>query len=238
MKKILLALGLLAAVAAVGWAQTSGTNTVSRNGYYFNATTGNQTNANGEILTQDNLWSRSFTLTNLIADGGLAGTSTLAAAAADSCSPQDTRHMRLGGIVIKCVPVGGGTGLITRLAVQVRTHLNGVADSVNTAPIFFYGNAPVMTATTAVADTSGQGHLFTGSSTVPWSGEFVVTVNGVRNAPGSAVAATLFSYPNAIYIPLSNLWGRDIYSPWTSIRVRNVTGPACQVYVSLVGTPL
>lgn len=238
MKKILLALGLLAAIAGAVWAQTAGTNTVERGGYYFNATTGQQTNANGLVLTEDNMRDQSFTLANIIADGALAGTSNLAAAASDSSAVLDTRYMRLGMLVIKGVPVGGGVGLITRLAISVRTHVNGVSDSVNTAPIFLYGNAPVMVATTAVADTSGQGHLFTGSATVPWSGEFIVTLNGVRNAPGNAVAATAFSYPGAICIPLTNLWGREIYSPWTSIRVRNVTGPAAQVYVSLVGTPL
>lgn len=53
MKKILLALGLLAAVASTAWAQTTGTNTVSRNGYYFNATTGNKTDVDGNALTSE-----------------------------------------------------------------------------------------------------------------------------------------------------------------------------------------
>lgn len=235
-------LGVVAAALLLAGLAGADSNTYNYQGTgpYFNARNGARVNSTGSALVDDVSRDRdaSFTETNIIAAGALAGTSNLAAGAADSSAVLDTRHMRLGMLVIKCVPAGGGAGLITRLAISVRTHVNGAADSVSTAPIYFYGNAPVMVATTAVADTAAAGHLFAGSATGPWSGEYVVTVNGARNAPASAVAATAFSYPNAICIPLTNLWGREIFSPWTSVRVRNITGPAAQVYVSLVGTPL
>lgn len=243
-RRIAAVVAVLSMVAAWAWAQTSGTNTVSRNGYYFNATTGQKTDMDGNAQTADAFPNRdmSFTLSNIIAAGALAGTSNLAVGAADSSDVLDTRHMRLGMLVIKCVPVGGGVGVLTRLAVQVRTHIGGATDSVSTAAIYLYGQqAPGMNqvaAALASSDTTNVGHFLAGSATAPWSGEFIVTANGTRNAPGNAVAATAFSYPNAICIPLTSLGGREIFSPWTSIRVRNVTGPAAQVYVSLVGTPL
>lgn len=257
MRKILVALGLLAVMAAVAGAQTAGTNTQARGGHYFNATTGQQTTANGEVLSEDNLYTKGFANTNIIARGGLAGTTTIAAAGADSSSVLDTRLMRLGMLCIKAIPANAAdldTTTAVKLVFQIRTHLNGVSDSVNTFAIYQYGKAPIMNEVTAgaatAADTSTIGHLYkavplTATTATPsvnsaWSGEFTVIISRSRTAVGSSVAINgrTFYYPSGIAISLSSLFGRDVYSPWTSIRVRNASATSCDVYVSLIGTPL
>ena len=166
--------------------------------------------------------------------------STLAAGAADSSAVLDTHRMRLGTLLFKVVP---GTGVSThyRLAVQVRIHLNGADDSLSTFSVMRdFGGDGLARASTAGADTSAGGHYITGSATVPWSGEFVVSAARNRNAPGSGVAAVAFSYPSGIAVPLSNFYGRDIWAPYISVRVRNISSGAFSgvVTVHLVGSPL
>lgn len=188
---------------------------------------------------------------------------SLTIGAAESSAVLDTHRMRLGMLFIK--PIVNGTGAvdtttIVRLIVQIRTHLNGVDDSMSTAAIYNYGYVPAMngTAAAAVADTSVQGHLYSGvpitaqaatpSANTAWSGEFTVLISGKRNAHGSGaggfdVNGHTFYYPNAIAIPISSLFGRDVYSPYTSVRIRNggankPSTAAVTCRVSIVGTPL
>jgi len=194
------------------------------------------------------------------------GGTALAVGAADSSTVRDTRHMRLGMLLIKAVVAGTGTvdtTVTVRLAVQIRTHLSDVDDSVSTFPIYEYGRATMGAGTAAEAaagmDTTVQGHLVTGGpianaaatakSNKPWSGEQVIEISAKRNAHGDAitVAGQEFYYPNGIAIPLSSLYGREPYSRYTSIRVRvliaqkgaaTLTGATCFVAVHLIGTPL
>jgi hypothetical protein len=76
-----------------------------------------------------------------------------------------------------------------------------------------------------------------------------VLVSAKRNAHGNSVAINghTFYYPSGIAIPLQSLFGRDLYSPYTSVRVRvmrvqkgaaNLATGTCAVTVHLVGTPL
>ena len=108
-----------------------------------------------------------------------------------------------------------------RLAVQVRTHINGLDDSLSTFANYPFGVGAAGVGTGAVAkgDTLTTGHISTGSANLPWSGEFVVNVANNRSAPtgGGPVA---FSYPNGIAIPLNSLFGRDFWAPGISVRVR------------------
>ena len=190
---------------------------------------------------------------------GAAGTA-LALSGADSSAVLDTRHMRLGMLVLKCVLGGTGTvdtTCVARLAIQVRTHLSGLDDSTNTAAIYSYGGTTAAGA--AQIDSVVYGHIADGttltavsatpSSITPWSGEWVVKVSAKRNAHGNgfAINGHTFYYPSAIAIPLSNLFGRDIYSRYTSIRVRvmtfqkgaaSLTTGTVLVKASIVGTPL
>lgn len=163
---------------------------------------------------------------------------TLAAAAADSSSPIATHKYRIVGLLIKAVP-STGTGGINRLAFQIRAHLNGQADSSSTFAWYPQATTNMGAAATAALDTTFMvGHQITPASTTPGSGEFTVIVNRNRNAPGDGAAAVPFSYPSGIYLPLSTFFGTDFWSPWTSVRVRNLVGPSCKVTVHLVGTPL
>lgn len=239
MKKILLALGLLAAVAGAvsisgnAGAQTAGTNTVERNGYYFNATTGAKTNESGSQHVTETNPDRDANLTF----SSIISNTALASGAGDSSAVLDTHDMRLGMLLFKITP-STGTGTLTRLAVQVRVHLNGGSDSTATFPIYFNAFKDAPAVVSAAVDTANSGHQLVGSATAPWSGEFVVTASSGRNSPGSAVAATVWSYPNGIAIPLNNIFGREVYAPYISVRVRNIVGPTAAVTVHLVGTPL
>lgn len=163
----------------------------------------------------------------------------IAAGAADSnATPVDTHGWRVTGLLIKATPAGG-TGRVNRLAFQIRAHLNNLPDSSSVFAWYPEATLNMGAAATAAEDTTiSVGHQVTGSATAQWSGEFVVIVNGIRNAPGDGVAATAFSYPNGIYVPLSNFFGTDFWAPHTSIRVRNLVGPTCAVRVHLIGTPL
>jgi hypothetical protein len=188
--------------------------------------------------------------------------STLAIGGADSSEIKDTRRMRLGMLLIKGVLAGTGTvdtTCVARLAIQIRTHLNGAADSNSTFPIYQYGASTLGAGAAATIDTVVQGHIqdgvtLTAISATPgtiatWSGEIAVRISAQRNAYGDAIAinGNTFYYPSGIALPLPSLFGRDIYSPYTSVRVRlmtfqkgaaSLTTGTVIVTVSLVGTPL
>ncbi len=155
---------------------------------------------------------------------------SLAAAAADSSDVITVRGLRHMKLLIKAVPGGtGAQGTIVKMAVQVRTHLNGVADSSSTFAEYPLTMIATLNSATA-ADTLSLGHLAIGSATVPWSGEFLVQTNNNRNAPGNAVAAILFHYPNGAAISLDNVYGRDFWADYLSVRVRNIhASVACVV---------
>lgn len=162
---------------------------------------------------------------------------SLTSGSADSSAVLDTHDMRLGMLLLKIVP-GPGTGTLTRLAVQVRVCVGGAADSSSVFPIYFnaFNSQPAIGA--GAADTTNTGHFITGSASAPWSGEFVVTASSARNSPGSLVAATAFSYPSGIAIPLTNIYGREVYAPYIQVRIRNIVGPTAVVSAKIVGTPL
>ena len=145
------------------------------------------------------------------------------------------------------------TATTVRLIVQIRTHRGGVDDSLHTYGIYEYGAVPLMNATTLVSDTSVVGHIYkavpitgilaTPSSNTAWSGEFVVLVSRNRVGPGAggqdvAMGGRTYTYPNSIAIPLNSIFGREIYSPYTSIRIRNASTTTCTVSYYLTGTPL
>lgn len=232
---------VLAALAVFLWAgvlesQTAGANVVSRNGYCFNSTTGQRVDCtSGAALGNETspLSDQNLTFASII--NRTSQTTILTLGAGDSSAVLDTHRMRLGTLLLKCVP-STGVGRTVRLAVQVRTHLNGLTDSSSVFPIYMYTQAPVAVG----IDSSNTGHVMDGSATAAWSGEFVVTINGNRNEPntGTPVAALAWSYPNGLALPLQSDSGREFYSPWTSVRIRILSGPSCQVTASLIGTPL
>jgi hypothetical protein len=169
----------------------------------------------------------------------IIGPRTLNAAAADSSLPIDSHAWRVTGIYIKATP-RTGVNTISRLAVQVRAHLNGASDS-NSVYVWYPVPSAMSLGGNSVAGpdtTMTVGHATTGSASAPWSGEFTVVVNGNRSAPASGVAATAFAYPNGIYIPLTNYFGTAFWAPYVSVRVRNLVGANVDIRVSLIGTAL
>jgi len=209
-----------------------------------------------------------LTLSNLIQCDGVSKP-YLAVGSADSCPPQDTHRMRLGMLLIKAwVPNTGGsaadTTTIVRIAIQIRTHLEGQVDSSSVFPVYLYGKSEQGTSVAAASqvDTTVSGHIinapggypaakFSTASGVPvpswnaFSGEYVVTISSNRNAHGSTVSANQAGYyfPNGIAIPLTSLFGRELYSPSTSIRARVLSSTlgstgSVSITMHLIGTPL
>lgn len=229
--RLLAVLGALAlCTATVVWGDY---NVLDKGTYYQNATSGLRTNSTGDVRTQEQspAMDANLTFSNII------GATTIAVGSADSSAILDTHRMRLGMLLIKAVPVGGGTGLINRLAVQIRVHLNGASDTSSVFAVYQYGSTQVATAD-AKPDTINFGHLVTGSTTTQYSGEFMVTSDRVRAQTNTGGGANDFRSPQGIAIPLQSLFGRDLYAPYVSVRIRNIVGPSCVVTAHLVGTPL
>ena len=234
-------------------------NVQNKGSYYNNAPTGLRTNSTGSLLTQEVAPAMDA---NLTFSSIINNTSGLALAGADSSEILDTRRMRLGTLLLKGYVSGTGTvdtTVVLRLGIQIRTHLNGGSDSSSTFAIYQYGTVPANVATAAAADTSQQGHIYAGlpltainttpSAITAWSGEATVLVSAKRNAHGNSIAINghTYYYPSGIAISLESLFGRAIYSPYTSVRVRLMTaqkgaaGLATATFIyqmHLVGTPL
>lgn len=203
----------------------------------------NRADSTGSLLTSDGTGAAKVTIQgmdrnanrvirDIIANTGL-GTGT------DSSIVEDTHDLQHMTLWIKATPAAG-TGNVLRLAVQIREHLDGLTDSLNTFVWYPQGISPLLGngVIAAASDSLVFGHLLTGSATAPWSGEFVVVVNGNRSAPADGVAATVFSYPNGIAIPLDNLYGRNAMAPNLSVRVRVIAGNCAKLNMHLAGTPL
>jgi len=231
--------------------------------YYSNAQTGARTNSTGDARVEEVSPAMDANLgpIQMIGTGG-AGT-TLSIGGADStASPQDTHRMRLGTLLIKGVLGGTGTvdtTCVATIAIQIRTHLNAVDDSSSTFAFYPYGVTPSMVATSTAADTSLAGHIYAGvpqtgiaatpGSNTAWSGEITMQLSAKRNAHGSTIAVNghTFYYPSGIALPISSLFGRDLYSQYTTVRVRvlkfqkgsaSLTTGQVTLTCWLTGTPL
>ena len=168
----------------------------------------------------------------------LSGVS-LAYNAGDSTAVVDVRGLKNLKILLKAVPAVGAdadTSATTRLAIQVRTHLNAAADSNSIFVEFPYGVTNLGVAAGA-ADSATVGHLVKGGRNLAWSGEFVVQVQNVRKAHASAIAVNGHDwyYPSGLAIPLDSLFGREFAGDFMSVRVRNMSGNSCTVTLHLVG---
>ena len=207
------------------------------------------TDTNGNLYMQDYARDRdaNFLFPSIISNAGLA------AGAADSSGVLDTHAMRIGTLLVKAVPTGTGTvdsTVTVDLGIQIRTHLTSSAtDSNSTFAWYMYGVSPSLNATATASDTAIFGQLQSGSINTAWSGEFLLRVSAKRSAHANSVDVNghTFYYPNGMAIPLQGLFGREIYSPYTSVRVRVIrvmkgiaalTGGTCAVTVHLVGSPL
>ena len=193
--------------------------------------------ASGHLKTSEQAPLTTGMTTWQLLDGSLT---TLASAAGDSCAPFATNGVKLYSITVKCVAQSGGVGSLgeVRLAIQLRKNIDGSADSLRTSafyPLYSMDNS----AAAALADTINAGHLRSGSTSTPWSGEFVLTFDGTRLGPNGTSA--LFFYPNAQTHLLGNLYGSPLVTEYASMRVRNLSitsAPTVRVWVWVTGTPL
>jgi hypothetical protein len=259
----LLALGLTAPMAvhaqeAVGDGAKTTAVGVKISGIMRNDTTGHNVvvDTQGRLYTAEQFpgYDQNMTFRNVIVNASLA-----AGIGDSNVTPLDTHRMRLGTLLIQATPlsVTGADSLnIVRLGFEIRSNLDGNVDSLSTFGFYMYGRSDQGAAVAAASqiDTSAVGQLFnavnlTASENSTYSGEFVVAVAINRIGCGPSANGTMgqrtFSYPNGIAIPLSSIFGRDIYSPYTTIRVRNLgtsgatpTNRSVRLTVHLVGTPL
>ena len=174
-----------------------------------------------------------------ISQANIIYNAALIVGAADSSAVLDVHRMRHGMLLFKITP-SVGAGRINRIAVQVRAHLGGGNDSLTTFAFYPYGQSDQGAQATIASqtDTTTVGHLITGSASAPYSGEFTIVANGVRNSTGAAGAGQAYAYPNGIAIPIESLFGRTFWAPYMSVRVRNLVGPTCAITVHLVGSAL
>lgn len=210
-------------------------------------------NRNLHIVEGSPLSDQNFIFQNIISDCGTCGHAALALGDADSSSILDTHRMRLGTLLLDPGVAWTAVSDTTRqmvFFVQIRTHLSATAsDSAGTFPLYFYGQQPLGASGTS-PDTVAFGHLQGGNNGVAWSGEITVYYNsgrsGIYNQFG--INGRTYYYPGTIAIPLSSVWGRDIYSPYTSIRIRSAgdrsgggglqSSHKLTMKAHLIGTPL
>ena len=171
--------------------------------------------------------------------------SSIAYNVGDSSAVLDVHKLRHMKLLIKAVPKtsSADTSAVVRLAFQIRTHLNQLTDSSSTF-VEYFGGVSNLGVSAGAADSNVYGHLATGgrgvTGGVPWSGEFVVQVQAKRAAHGSSIAVNGHDwyYPSGIAVSLDNVAGRDFWTDYISLRVRNLTNTPCAITVHLIGTPL
>lgn len=122
-----------------------------------------------------------------------------------------------------------------KIAVQVRAHYSSATDSASAFPWYRW---PVRS-TTVASDVDSLGHMTKGtyaqaqittanvaqSSGGLWSGEFIVKFQSARQDTVDGISAGKYgAYPKGIYIPLQDIGGNYYWAPYTSVRVRVLSG--------------
>jgi hypothetical protein len=159
---------------------------------------------------------------------------TLAAAAADSCTPIPMTG-KVYSITVKCVAQSFPTATPpkVRLAVSIRNHMFGLDDSLNTSNFY-----PLPLRAVVAGDTTTVGQTLAGSTSSPWSGEFVMQFDSARLGTGTTA---LFPYPNAQTYMLGPIYGGALFGTDISVRVRNLSitsAPSVKVWVWVTEVPL
>lgn len=250
--RILPALLALSLAAPAAYAQTVVQHGQSLNGVLQALMGGGTSGGNGYMFQTDasgNLYIIAKTATRLF-DAVTA--TNLAVGAADSSGVLDVEQYPYLKLLVKAVP-RTGVNTTVRLGFQFRECMNNMVDSTSSFATYMYGTGPLPAKQDSIAfgvaagqarlvefagnDTVRAGHLVTGAASTPWSGEYVVVVNGNRSAPGNGAAATVFSYPNALDLPLDAFFGRQVRYSKLQIRVRNLNAnsPGVDVTVKVLG---
>lgn len=221
-RRIAAVVAVLTMVAAWAWAQTSGTNTVSRNGYYFNATTGQKTDASGNVYTSEAAKDRDSYLQPLQILSDVA----IASGGADTTDVVDLSGYRTVALLFQITK--NGLNDWNRYAVSARYNLGGLSDSLSLFAL------PVSSALDTMTTTLGS----VPGAAAPGYGEFTVTLP----MTGTLTAAASHSLPQGkvvwLTVPQGFAWPSRC-----SFRIRNIgregtvsVSPTIRVWV--MGTPL
>lgn len=220
MKKMLVALGLLAAVAGSAWAQV--TDPVYVNGHWKNSTTQWWTDASGNPYVTDASRDRDAYLTPLSIYSG-----TIAAGACDSTSIVDLSGYRTVALLIQMNQ--NGINDWNRFAINARYNMAGLDDSLSlfTLPVAAYDDS--VGAALALTRTTKP------TAAICGSGEFAVTI------PLDGGAATTRSLPQGKVVYLTLPYGMA-WPARCSFRIANIgregTAVTPTVRVWVMGTPL
>lgn len=205
MKRIL-SIALLAALwAGSALAQTAGTNTVSRNGYYFNSTTGQKTDADGNAYVNPvqnwTYYSRMF-----------SDTLSTAGKNADSSGVYPVPNVKRRALLIYPFGVTAVAGTAMHVALEIRAHWQQSSDTSSTFTFARYAgaNARWPTGVTAAADSIGH----VGSIPLP------ATSGAAGTVTPSEVVLTVRPDVNqmltkGLMVPIP-----DDFGPYLSIRLR------------------
>ena len=131
---------------------------------------------------------------------------------------------------------GGGTS--SRTAISVRAHLGGLSDSVSTFRVPLRASSGTLGQAAWGADSTGFGGTVLPLDTNAGSGEFLL--HTTQTTVGTAQWGDA-SQGRAWVIPIHSLWSEGLWSPYISVRVRNLRCPgnaAVRYTVYVTGTPL
>jgi hypothetical protein len=230
MRKLLLALGLLAiavTAAAQDIQQDGSGNCINRHtGQRVDCTT-------GAVVSTEAVpfYDQIIQPTVLIGPG-----SAFSGGTADSNAvPIDTHRMSSGTLYFKCWRTATGVSTVARFAVEIRAHLNAGTDSTTIMVIH-----PIPQGLLTTPDTLGVfGQTIQPAATTPGSGEWPLAVDLQRGSTLGAggLASTTFPYPNGFGINLAKIYGPSLGIGYMSVRVRELTGPACLLTVTFEGRP-
>ena len=206
MKRIL-SIALLAALwAGSALAQTAGTNTVSRNGYYFNSTTGQKTDADGNAYVNPvqnwTYYSRMF-----------SDTLSTAGKNADSSGVYPVPNVKRRALLVYPLGVNAVTMTAMHVALEIRAHWQQSSDTSSTFAYARYSGANARWPTGVTAASDSIGHIGT---TLP-----IVSTSSAAGAPSpSEVVLTVRTDVNQMLTKGFMIPIPDDFGPYLSIRLR------------------
>ena len=219
-------LGLLVASAA----QAQGANIVTRNGVCYNATTGNLVDCTtGAVIVSDAARDRDYAVeySNIISKALVPQTGV------DSSAVLFTGDCKRWYLQVRVSGFGSGAAIPwATFGIRVRSHIQGVNDSLNTIR---WDPTPLRVSETA--DSLNIGFVSKGSAAVVGQDEIKLTATADN---GVAVAVGGWNGPHNYLIPLKDSMGNWYEGQWTSIWVKSLAASANvnhTVTISLVGKP-
>lgn len=228
MKRIALALLALVFTASAAWPQVvkeagrkySGKDNTPI-GFYDIADDSTSRSVNGTypLPTQE----QAPFYTNILASSTPIISDTSAVGMADSSIVIDVSQYRSLGLIIRA---SGAANTFTRIAVSVREHIGGVADSNSTAPLYL---RETFAALATVDSNMTLGSITAPTAVVAGAEEFVVVI------PNTAGVAAKWGTSNLRTIPLFTRTGAFAFVQNISIRVRvlsaAIASPSIVVYL-------